>query len=82
MDPQLPQLAVGGVGTGVRTVLELGGKSPAIRAEDVDLDRVMESLAEGASSFLGQICTSLSRVVVARSRYDEGVERLRRTTAA
>jgi len=59
-----------------RTVLELGGKSPAILCEDVDMDVVMESLAEGASSFLGQICVSLSRIVVPRSRYDEAVGRL------
>ncbi len=59
-----------------RTVLELGGKSPAILADDVDLDVVMESLAEGASSFLGQICVSLSRILVARPRYDEVVGRL------
>lgn len=56
-----------------RTILELGGKSPAILADDVDLDVVMESLAEGASSFLGQICVSLSRIVAPRSRYDEVV---------
>jgi aldehyde dehydrogenase (NAD+) len=59
-----------------RTVLELGGKSPAILCDDVDMDPVMESLAEGASSFLGQICVSLSRVLVSRARYDEVVGRL------
>jgi aldehyde dehydrogenase (NAD+) len=59
-----------------RTILELGGKSPAILGDDVDMDAVMESLAEGASSFLGQICVSLSRIIAPRSRYDEVVGRL------
>lgn len=59
-----------------RTVLELGGKSPAIIAEDADLDAVMESLGEGANGFCGQICVSLSRILAPRSRYDEVVDRL------
>jgi aldehyde dehydrogenase (NAD+) len=54
-----------------RTILELGGKSPAILLEDVDLGFVMETLAEGASSFMGQICVLLSRIIVPRSRYEE-----------
>ncbi|WP_179377935.1 aldehyde dehydrogenase family protein [Rhodococcus sp. ACS1] len=54
-----------------RTALELGGKSPAILTEDVDLDEVMTTLAEGSSSFMGQICVLLSRIIVPRSRYSE-----------
>lgn len=54
-----------------RTALELGGKSPAILTEDVNLDEVMTTLAEGASAFMGQICVLLSRIIVPRSRYDE-----------
>jgi acyl-CoA reductase-like NAD-dependent aldehyde dehydrogenase len=57
-----------------RTALELGGKSPAILTEDVDLPLVMSSLGEGASSFMGQICVLLSRIIVPRSRYDEVTE--------
>ena len=57
-----------------RTALELGGKAPAIIAEDADLDEVMETLVPGASGFLGQVCVNLSRVLAPRSRYDEVVE--------
>jgi aldehyde dehydrogenase (NAD+) len=59
-----------------RTALELGGKSPAIIAEDVDVNEVVETLAEGASGFLGQVCVSLSRILAPRSRYDEVVDAL------
>jgi aldehyde dehydrogenase (NAD+) len=57
-----------------RTALELGGKAPAIIAADVDLDEVMETLAVGASGFLGQVCVNLSRILAPRSRYDEVVD--------
>jgi acyl-CoA reductase-like NAD-dependent aldehyde dehydrogenase len=57
-----------------RTALELGGKSPAIIAEDADLDQVAQSLVPGATSHCGQICVALSRVLAPRSRYEEVVE--------
>ncbi|MGK5114611.1 aldehyde dehydrogenase family protein [Geodermatophilus sp. CPCC 205506] len=57
-----------------RTALELGGKSPAILAEDVDLDAVMQTLGEGATSYCGQVCVLLSRVLVPRARYAEVTE--------
>ncbi len=59
-----------------RTALELGGKSPAIIDEDVDLAEVMETLAAGSSGFMGQVCVNLSRVLAPRSRYDEVVDAL------
>ena len=60
-----------------RTALELGGKSPAIIDEDVDLDDVLETLGPGSTGFMGQVCVNLSRVLAPRSRYDEVVERLK-----
>lgn len=57
-----------------RTILELGGKSPAIIADDAPLDTVMPTLVDGASGFLGQVCVSLSRVLVSEKRYDEVVD--------
>ncbi len=59
-----------------RTALELGGKSPAIIDEDVDLDEVMQTLGVGATGFMGQVCVNLSRVLAPRSRYGEVVEAL------
>lgn len=57
-----------------RTALELGGKSPAIIADDADLDEVLQTLGEGASGFNGQVCVSLSRILAPARRYQEVVE--------
>lgn len=56
--------------------LELGGKSPGIFLEDGDVDTLVGAL-DGAS-FLNnsQTCTTQSRILVARSRYNEVVEAL------
>ena len=59
-----------------RTALELGGKSPAIITDDVDLDEVMQTLGVGSSGFMGQVCVNLSRVLAPTSRYDEVVDAL------
>lgn len=59
-----------------RTILELGGKSPAIIADDAPLDTVLPTLVDGASGFLGQVCVSLSRVLVSEKRHDEVVDAL------
>jgi acyl-CoA reductase-like NAD-dependent aldehyde dehydrogenase len=56
-----------------RTALELGGKSPAILLEDVDLDTAMASLLIGACTNGGQVCVTLSRILAPRSRYEEVV---------
>jgi aldehyde dehydrogenase (NAD+) len=59
-----------------RTTLELGGKSPAIILEDADLEQTMATLVPGSTSYMGQVCVSLSRVLAPASRYDEVVEAL------
>lgn len=59
-----------------RVQLELGGKSAAIVAEDADLDTTIESLARGAFANSGQICSSLSRILLPASRYDEFADAL------
>lgn len=59
-----------------RTTLELGGKSPAIIGEDVDFNKVLETLVPGSCSFMGQICVTLSRLLLPQSRYDEMVDAL------
>lgn len=58
-----------------RVVLELGGKSAAIVLEDADLDQVVPQLVESWSLYSGQICVALTRILVARSIYDEFVAR-------
>lgn len=59
-----------------RTVLELGGKSPAIILPDADLDDVIPTLVPAAIGGVGQICVALSRILIPRSRYEEIVTRL------
>ena len=59
-----------------RTCLELGGKSPAIILEDADLEETLDTLVPGSTSFMGQVCVNLSRILVPRSRQDEIVDAL------
>ena len=59
-----------------RVALELGNTSPAIVAEDADLDRAARLLANGAFAFAGQSCVSVQRVYVERSVYPAFLERL------
>ncbi|BBG03888.1 MULTISPECIES: aldehyde dehydrogenase [Pseudonocardia] len=54
-----------------RYTLELGGKSAAVILDDMDLAEAAASLS-GAECFLsGQVCSSLTRIVVPRRRHDE-----------
>jgi betaine-aldehyde dehydrogenase len=59
-----------------RVTLELGGKSPAIVADDADLDAVVGALVAGGAGNSGQVCCALTRVLVSERRHDELVERL------
>ena len=59
-----------------RCTLELGGKSAAVILDDKDLEAAARTLA-GAECFLsGQVCSSLTRIVVTRRRHDELVDAL------
>lgn len=57
-------------------VLELGGKNPVLVFEDVDLDRLVEDVADGAFGNSGQVCSACSRLLVEPSIATELVERL------
>lgn len=54
-----------------RYSLELGGKSAAVILEDAELPRVLPSLVPYSMPITGQVCFSLTRVLVPASRYDE-----------
>ena len=57
-----------------RYTLELGGKSAAVILDDADLVQAA-SVISGAECYLsGQVCSSLTRLVVSRSRHDEFVD--------
>jgi aldehyde dehydrogenase (NAD+) len=58
-----------------RITLELGGKSPNIIFEDVDLDEAVEGAHLGLFVNQGQSCCAGSRVFVEQKIYDEFVEK-------
>jgi len=57
-----------------RVSLELGGKSAALLLDDADMDTVLQSLVPYSMPITGQVCFSLTRVLVPKSRKDEMVE--------
>src|SRR3984885_13540031 len=62
-----------------RCTLELGGKSAAVILDDIDLQTVARTIS-GAECFLsGQVCSSLTRIVVPRHRHDELLDALSST---
>ncbi|WP_025349240.1 aldehyde dehydrogenase family protein [Nocardia nova] len=65
-----------GADTMKRVFLELGGKSATIVLEDADLPASV-MLGIGACLHAGQGCAIPTRMLLPRSRYDEGVELLR-----
>ncbi len=73
--------AVGPVVTGRfgRTLLELGGNNAVVVAPSADIELVVRGVTFSAAGTAGQRCTTLRRLIVHRSRYDEVVDRLSRT---
>jgi len=65
-----------GAATMKRLFLELGGKSAAIVLDDADLGSA-SLLAFGVCMHAGQGCATPTRLLLPRSRYDEGVEMVR-----
>ena len=59
-----------------RCTLELGGKSAAVVLDDADIATVAASIAGAECIMTGQVCSSLTRIVVTRDRHDEMVEAL------
>jgi aldehyde dehydrogenase (NAD+) len=59
-----------------RCNLELGGKSAAVILDDADLGEAAATLAAAECAITGQICSSLTRIVVSRGRHDEFVDAL------
>ena len=56
-----------------RVHLELGGKAPVIVFDDVDLETALETIAGTGYYNAGQDCTAATRVLAARSVYDQVV---------
>lgn len=59
-----------------RCTLELGGKSAAVILDDMDLGVAAKTLARAECRLSGQVCSSLTRIVVTRRRHDEMLDAL------
>jgi betaine-aldehyde dehydrogenase len=60
-----------------RVTLELGGKSPAVVLDDYDIETAAATLGNSYFGYnTGQICHSLTRVIVPRAKHDQMVEAL------
>ena len=59
-----------------RVTLELGGKSPAVILDDYDVAKAAAAIARTAPLMTGQVCASLTRIIVSDKRHDEFVEAL------
>lgn len=60
-----------------KTLLELGGKSAHIVLDDADFTSALPMAAMMACVMSGQSCILPSRILLPRSRYDEGIEILK-----
>ncbi|MCP1118263.1 aldehyde dehydrogenase [Robbsia andropogonis] len=59
------------------SVLELGGKAPALILDDADLDNAVEAIAFGAFANSGQVCMSTERIIVDESIAESFIAKLR-----
>ncbi|MBP7337405.1 aldehyde dehydrogenase [Niveispirillum sp.] len=59
-----------------RYTMELGGKSAALILDDYDIETAARTIACSAGDMTGQVCASLTRVIVPRDRHDRMLEAL------
>lgn len=59
-----------------KTVLELGGKGPAIILPDCDMELATDAQLEGFTSNQGEVCCALTRCILHEDIYDEFLELL------
>ena len=59
-----------------RCTLELGGKSAAVILDDFDIGQAAATIAGHAAFLTGQVCSSLTRIVVTKKRHDALVDAL------
>ncbi|RUM20405.1 aldehyde dehydrogenase family protein [Rhizobium vallis] len=65
-----------------RSILELGGNNGGIVCPSADLDMALRAIAFGAMGTAGQRCTTLRRLFVHDSLYEELVPRLKKAYAS
>jgi acyl-CoA reductase-like NAD-dependent aldehyde dehydrogenase len=59
-----------------RCTLELGGKSPAVILDDIDIGKTARHLMKQEMLLTGQGCSSLTRIIVSAHRHDDMLEAL------
>ena len=59
-----------------RYTLELGGKSAAVILDDMDIEEAAQTLSSAECWISGQVCSSLTRIVVPRNRHDAMLDAL------
>lgn len=59
-----------------RTILELGGNNACVIMDDADVDLALKACTFAAVGTAGQRCTSLRRLIIHESVYDQLVEKL------
>ena len=82
--PQIPVVSFTGsseVGWSLRdrvprkqVLLELGGNAAVIVLKDAEEEGLVDRLMAGAFAYSGQVCISIQRILVERSRYDRFLE--------
>ncbi len=60
----------------IKAILEMGGSSPAVLFEDIDLVNVIPEIYAERFSNCGQVCDATKRLIVHESIYHEVVEKL------
>ncbi len=65
-----------------QVLLELGGNAPCIVDETVDLDAVLPKIVEACWASAGQVCIKAQRLLIARARFEEFVEKFVTATRA
>ena len=65
-----------------RTTMELGGHSPVVVFDDVDIDQVAQTLVSGKFRNAGQVCVSPTRFYIQQDAYEPFVARFAELTAA
>ena len=59
-----------------RCTLELGGKSAGVVLDDCDIEKTAQAIASAATFLTGQVCASLTRIIVTRQRHAALLEAL------